>query len=324
MIGQKVKPGIRLHVVVQRAQARLGELSEEPSRGGARVRRHGLTGTVEHQALGAKAGRTPVQFLDRLPGQAEALPQCFGFFARAQVAAVVRVLLRREALRVDLAEEVEQRLQQLRVPGTVEALAVVLDGELPVAVFDDVDLVRNLGVGERVGREIRRHALRHVLEVSRRLIGHTHEDEAREAFHVQRLERRLPLRHLPGRAAVDARGRRGHRSSGDRGTCSVAPGDAAVLLQDARTAVPAGVVEGADRAVVAPQEKDRVRADLVGAVVAAFGQLGLRGQEQPVAREDGVKLRLIKRLVGEERPRQRASGLACREQCRDVFAHVHR
>ncbi len=36
---------------------------------------------------------------------------------------------------------------------------------------------------------------------------------------------------------------------------SVAPATPCVLLQDARTAVTAGVVEGADRAIVAAQEK---------------------------------------------------------------------
>src|SRR5262249_43550553 len=100
--------------------------------------------------------------------------------------------------------------------------------------------------------------------------------------------------------------------------------DAARLLQDARAAVPAGVVEGGQRAIVAAHEKDRVRADLVGAVVAALGDLGGRGQGQPVQGEDVLQLGLVERLVGEERPGQRMARAARGEQRRDVFTQVHR
>ena len=105
---------------------------------------------------------------------------------------------------------------------------------------------------------------------------------------------------------------------------SVAPADAVRLLQDARAAVAAGVVQGGDRAVVAAEQEDRVGPDLVGAVVAPFGDLGRGGEEQPVPGEDELQLRLIERLVGKEGTGECIPRAARREQCRDVFAQVHR
>ena len=194
------------------------------------------------------------------------------------------------------------------MPGAVKALAVVLDRKLPVAVLDDVDLAGDLCC-QRVRSQVRLHAPRHVLEVRRRLIRQAHEDQALELAQVYGLQRRLALRGLAGRpAAEDVAGevvgpaviRALQRRAGNAG----------VLLQDARAAVTAGVMEGADRAIVAPQQHDGVGSDLVGAVVAAFRDLGLGREEQPVAGEDAIQLGLVERLVVEECSGQGTVGLA--------------
>src|SRR5205085_4967308 len=98
-------------------------------------------------------------------------------------------------------EEIEQRAQELRMPRAVKALAVVLEGELPVAVLDDVDLPGDLAARESVGGEKGRHTPRHVVEILRRLLGEAHEDEAGELPHVHGLEAPLLGGRLAGRAA---------------------------------------------------------------------------------------------------------------------------
>src|SRR4029077_5738092 len=102
------------------------------------------------------------------------------------------------------------------------------------------------------------------------------------------------------------------------------PGDAAVLLQNARAAVTAGVVEGRDRTVIAAQHEDRVMPDLVGAVVTALGDFRLAGEEQPVAAKDEFKPGLVERLVSEESARQGNAGVAFRHQRSHMLGKIHR
>jgi hypothetical protein len=106
-------------------------------------------------------------------------------------------------LDVDLAEEVEQRAEELGMPRAVEALAVVLDGELPVAVLEDIDLAGDLRMGEVVRREIGQHARCHLVEVLRWLVGETYEDEPGERLDVHGLERALLRRRLTRGTAAD-------------------------------------------------------------------------------------------------------------------------
>ena len=180
-------------------------------------------------------------------------------------------------------------------------------------MLDDVDLLRDLGPRQSVGCEIRRHALSHVVEIRRRLIRQAHEYETGECPHVHRLQAPLRRRGLAGGAATD-----------DPALEVVGPavvralqgraGNAAVLLQDARAAMPAGVMEGADRAVVAPQDEDRPGTDLESAVVAALGNFGLAGHEQPVTAEEVFELGRIQPLIGEERTREGETGFAGRQE----------
>src|SRR5256885_10094510 len=139
-------------------------------------------------------------------------------------------------------------------------------------------------------------ALRQVVEIRRRLIRQAHEYQARECPHVHRLQAPLRRRGLAGGAATD-----------DPALEVVGPavvralqgraGNAAVLLQDARTAMPAGVMEGADRAVIPSADEERPGPDLESAVVAALGNFRLAGHEQPVTAEDAFELGCIQPLV---------------------------
>src|SRR5262249_53235321 len=173
------------------------------------------------------------------------------------------------------------------MPAAVEALAVVLEGELPIAVLEDVDLPRDLGVRQVVRCEVRLHPPGHLVEVIRRLVGEADEDQPGERPDVNALESALLGGSLARRAATDDLA---VEVVGPAviGTLQRRAGNACVLLQDARAAMPAGVVEGGDRAIVAAQEKYRPGADLEGPVVAALRDFGLRGDEQPMPAEDLV------------------------------------
>jgi hypothetical protein len=71
----------------------------------------------------------------------------------------------------------------------------------------------------------------------------------------------------------------------------------------------AGVMETRDGPVILAQDENGIAPDLVGPVVAAFRDLRLGGYKQPVAREDGIQLGGIQRIIGEEATRQSESGL---------------
>src|SRR2546429_1660491 len=75
-----------------------------------------------------------------------------------------------------------------------------------------------------------------------------------------------------------------------------------------------GVVESGDRAVVSPQDENRPGTDLESAVVAALGNFGLAGHEQPVTAEEVFELGRIQPLIGEERTREGETGFAGRQE----------
>src|SRR5258707_12223006 len=86
--------------------------------------------------------------------------------------------------------------------------------------------------------------------------------------------------------------------------------------------MPAGVVEGRDGAVVLAQDENRIRADLVGLVVARLGNLGFAGYEQPVAREDVLEVGGVDPLVTEERAGERIPRAAGVQEGRDGIAGI--
>ena len=61
-------------------------------------------------------------------------------------------VLRAEAVGIISEIKIDERDTQFRVVGrAVIALPVVLHGELPVALLDDIQLVRDLGVPDIIG-----------------------------------------------------------------------------------------------------------------------------------------------------------------------------
>ena len=160
-----------------------------------------------------------------------------------------------------VAVQREVGAEQLGVAVAVVALTVVLHDELPVALLDDVDLVRDLRPPQLVGSQVRLDARRHVVEVGRGLVGEADEHEAADVAHVDRLE--------PEAAAVE----RGRLVLGVQQASVDVVGPvvvrahqvadaAAGVVEDPRPAVPADVVEGAHLFVVVPDDDHRGRADL--------------------------------------------------------------
>src|SRR5271170_2828241 len=159
------------------------------------------------------------------------------------------------------------------VRGAVIALAVVLPHQFPVAVLDDRALKGDPGVGEPVRRHIAFELRPKGLE-ARRDRRHADEDRAAGAFAVDRLETELRLVDsavlMPGadQTAVEIVD---PLMIGADEPLRRALGRGA----DARAAVPAGIVEGADRPVAAAQDDDRVVADLDREIVSRRRNLAI-------------------------------------------------
>ena len=181
----------------------------------------------------------------------------------------------------------------------VVALTVVLHDELPVALFDEVDLVGDLRVLQVVVGEVRLDDADDFLEVRRRLLGGADEDEPADGADVERLEPELSAverRRLgvgEGEAAVGAVGPL------VVGADQVADGPAR-LLQQARAAVAAHIVEGLHLLVVVPEDDHGDGAEVDRDEVARIGDLGFGRTEEPVLGEDGLDVEIEHFLAGVE------------------------
>ena len=200
-----------------------------------------------------------------------------------------------------------ERPAQLRmVRGAMIALAVVLPHQLPVAVLDDRALEGDSGVGELVGRCISFELSPERLE-ARRNRRDADEDIAAGAFAADRLEPGLrlvdPAVLLTGanQAAVQIVG---PLMIGADEPLRRALGRGA----DPRAAMPARIMEGADRSVAAAQDDDRIVADLDREVVARRRDLAIVAGEQPVAVEEGFEIEAVELGVGIEFPVEAHAG----------------
>jgi len=81
------------------------------------------------------------------------------------------------------------------VGGAMVALAVVFPDELPVTLFDDGALMRDLGFPDAVWRHVALHFGAHGLKI-RRLIGEADEDVASDGFAGDRLQAKIALVEL--------------------------------------------------------------------------------------------------------------------------------
>ena len=95
-------------------------------------------------------------------------------------ALVVAALLRRDR-GLGIAEEVEQRVQQLRMAAAMVAFPVVLDRQLPIAFLDQVDLVRDFQLRQAVRQQVGQGGRGEIVEIAGRFGGQADEDQARQA-----------------------------------------------------------------------------------------------------------------------------------------------
>ncbi len=180
----------------------------------------------------------------------------------------------------------------------VIALAVVFPDELPVAVFNDRALEGDLAVGDLVRRQISVRLGPEGLETWRNG-RHAHKDVTADAFAMDRLEPKLGLVDRCVHVA------RADQSSGEIvGPLMIGTNEALhrALTRGAyaRTAMPAGIVQGAYRPVGTAQNNDRIVADLQGEIIAGRGYLAIVAGEQPVPVEDRLEVEAVEVPVGVE------------------------
>ena len=178
------------------------------------------------------------------------------------------------------------------------ALAIVLPDELPVALLDDGRFEGDLGLAQPVRQEIGLDHGAHRREVGR-LVGQADEDVAADAFASDRLQAELALVEAVGHLA----------SKQEPAVELVGPlvigadqlrRRALVGIADAAAAMPAGIVEGVDLALLVADQHDRVVADLDGDVAAGLRQLAIMADEQPVAIPDQLHVELEEIGIGVE------------------------
>ncbi len=227
----------------------------------------------------------------RLPARVRVLDH--SLVARGGGEIVLPERLRREAEPVG-----EQRHGELGVVRrAVVALAVVLHRQLPVAVLDDVDLLRDARVAQIVRREIGLHLGRHVVDIGGRIVGEADEEKPGDGAQRDRMQtaaaRVEAFAHVIGeqQAAIER----------------VGPGViAADEIADLARARPARAArrDGGRHcgrrapAVIVAQDQDRRLADAERQHVARLGDIRLLPDEDPVLAEDH-------RHVGTEHGRRR-------------------
>ena len=317
---EHVEPRVRLHVQMEVAEPVVGDGAQPLAAHGLAARGVGLPGAVERGVGDHETGGPVVELAHPVHREALADARCLESLGGLLEAVPDLAQPRRDVLG-GVAVQREVGAEQLGVAVAVVALAVVLHDELPVALLDEVDLVRDLRPPQRVGRQVGLDARRDVVEVGRGLVGEADEHEAADVADVDRLE--------PEAAAVE-RGRLVVRVQqppvdvvGPVVVRAHEVADAAAgVVEDPRPAVPADVVEGAHLLVVVADDDHRGRADLHGDEVTGFGQLRLCGHEQPVLRPDGRHVQVEDLLARVEGRFQAVPGSAAADQGRQVVVQA--
>ena len=211
----------------------------------------------------------------------------------------------------------EQGNGQLRMVGrAVIALAVILHRDLPVAVLDQVNGLDDLGVGQVVGGQIRRHLGGEVCDVAWRIVREADEQKPRHGADVDRLEALAALveflAHVVGEDQVPVQ--------------IVGPGvvaadeiadDGSGLIHQPGAAVAADVMEGLDGHVVVADDQHRPGADVDRDHVARLRHVRLDRDIDPVLAEDGLEVLLEDVRAGVEVPLQPVAGAAPCDQIRE-------
>ena len=268
---------------------------------------------VQRQVGDLEAGRAGVELAPIVPREPADRAGPFEVGRRGLVPVEDRPQPGRDVV-LGVAEEREVGRDELGVGAVaVLALAVVLHHQLPVALLGQIDLVGDLGLAQLVRRQVRLDEAGHLVEVGRRVLVEADEDQSGDVANMDGPE--AETRPVEG-------GRLGlgedQAAVGPIGPLVVGADDvpdlAARVLEQARAAVPADVVEGADLLVIVPEDHHRVRADVDRDVVAGFGDLRLGGAEQPVTREDRGHVEVEHLRAGVEGRRQAVAHLAALEE----------
>ena len=312
VVGLGVEPRVRLGVQAQPAQPRLGQVAEQASDETGAVGAEGLPRAVERLAVEPEADRSAEVLHERVR-QAELLAAPLEVDLGQQVAVVVGAQPLGHLV-VGQPPGREERAQQLGVPVAVVALPVVLHGELPVAVLDQVGLRGDLGAGQLVRGDVRRHHPRDVLDVDGRLGGQADEQQPGDLAQVDRAQPEpLPLGGGRQLGCVQ------QAAVGAVGPVVVAAhdvADAAVGLRDqTRPPVAADVAERPEPAVVVAQHHHRGAAEVDGEEVALLGDLRDRADEDPLPLPDQPQVELVQGRVAVAGAGQ---GVPCRTGVEEV------
>ena len=200
--------------------------------------------------------------------------------ARATMASIARLQAGIEHRGVAL-HVVGRGVVFLVVGWAVVALAIVLEHDLPVGLHHVVDLVGDLGALDGVRLHLAPDGGQRVGEVGRR-VAERDEQQPGRVHDRDRPQRQLGLVDAELAARVE------HQRAVELVGPAVIGADQAVGvallgLADARAAMAADIVEGADLAVAVAHHDDRFGAHLVGEEVARPGHLEGVAGEQPMA-----------------------------------------
>ena len=201
----------------------------------------------------------------------------------------------------------------------VIALTVVLHRQLPIARLDQVVLIGNLGLAQIVRLQIGAHHPAELVEVLGRIFGEADEEQAFERADMDRLQTVAglveALAHMLGMDQLAGR--------------VIDPGMIAAdeiadrrlfLVDEARAAMAADIVKGADLAIVVAQNGDRIGADIDDHHVARLRHVRLDADEQPMAAENDLHIGLEDRRIRVERRLERMA-LAAVGELSDEIDH---
>ncbi len=207
------------------------------------------------------------------------------------------------------------------VAGAVVALAVVLPDELPVPFLDDGALMRDLRLAQPVRQQIGLDHRAHRREIGR-LACQADENIAADGFAGDRLQTELALVEALGHLAREQQPAVEFVGPLVIGADKLG-GGALVGVADATAAMPAGIVEGVDLALLVAHQHDGIIADLHGHEAAGLWQLALMAGEQPVAIPDQLHVELEVVGVGVEGLLEREALAAAFQPLHHVVARIH-
>ena len=300
VVTHEVMPGVGLGPERQPAQIQLLEFGQRLARGDLGIQCLRFPGMHHRQAHGAKAGDV-LQSIDLRRWQAAGLPALV--LTRQQILEtpdLFHVFHRRLVTEAIF----QQRHSQFWVIGrTVIALAVVLHGQLPVAVLDNVFLEGDLGVGDVMRRDVVLDRGAHVVKTRGRGFRQAYEQQSGQALDVHRLEAEAAALEVVTHVLVVHQFAAqvvgplviGAHQVGDH---------AAPLRPQPRASMSADVVKRAHRHVIITYDDDRVAADVDREQVAGLGNLRFDAHEDPMTPEDQAQIALVDLRAQVERRRK--------------------